>query len=265
MRKIKVCILAVCLLLAGCESNLQEHQDEHFEKVSEQIEQIKTQADSVVPADTEAVGNIKVTVKMLTVDEQDFSAIDGLWQYASDDFVVYRRPDIFHESGIKVGISRGNLTAKLAAVKNKSKYSEQSEMFLVLADGSTGYVDIGKEILVPRFYYLNRWYEAGEYEFRRAGRGFKVTAVRIPERELVNLRITPVFSSFLSDRGDKKFNELMTNVTIKPGQSVLIGGTRTSHESLASALLGRSATKRKTDTVIVVDVSFQNGLIRGSK
>jgi hypothetical protein len=193
---------------------------------------------------------------MLTVEQSDFSAIDALWQYAEDSFIIYRRPDIFRESGLKVEVSRGGLTAQLAAAIEKVKSAKQVEMFLVVQSGSTGYIDIGKEIAVPQFYYLNRWYKGVEYRFSKAGRRFKVTAKRIPDRNLVNLRITPAFSDFLNDGGDKEFIELTTNITVKPGESILIGGSRSSYEDIASAILGRSAEETKTDAVIIVDVAL---------
>ncbi|MBN1796524.1 MAG: hypothetical protein JW804_07620 [Sedimentisphaerales bacterium] len=271
MKTIKYYILIAFVLVAGCESNQQNRQNTQFEEVSEKIEEIRSQSEPQmqtqpetadtnepdnIPVPVQESGNIKITVKMLTVKEQGFSQIDALWQYADDNFIIYRRPDIFNESGLKVEVSRGGLTAQLAAAIEKVKSSQQVEMFLVLQSGSTGYINMGKEIAIPQFYYLNRWYKGVEYQFKKAGRAFKVIAVKIPDRNLVNLRIIPVFSSFLNDGGDKEFIELMTNITVKPGESILIGGSRTSYENLATAILGRTAEKTKTDTVIVVDVSL---------
>jgi len=267
MKTIKFYILIACLLFVGCDTDQPQKQQGQYEQVSEQIEEIKSQAEAQTEQQTgekpdtgaveeQKLGNIKVTVKKLTVEERDFSALDSLWEYAPGDFVIYKRPDIFHESGLKVGISRSGLKAQIQAVREKTKSSEMTEMFLVVADGSEGYINMGREILIPQFYYLNRWYKQVNYQFKSAGRSFKVLAVRIPGRDLINLRITPVFSNFLDDGSTKEFTELMTNVTIKAGESVLIGGSRSSYENLASALLGRSVEKGKTDTVIIVEASL---------
>ena len=249
------------MLLAGCEKQ-QEQQQGEFERVSGQIEQVKAEAkkqeqSQVDQQDTEeSTGNIKITVTILTVDEQDFDALDSLWTYTTGSFVVKRRLDIFPESGLKVHMATGDLTAKLAVVRKNAKHSEQTEMFLVLADGATGYINLGTEIAEPEFHYLTRTYKATDYNFRQAGRGFKVRARKVPERDLINLSLTPVFSRFFNDGADKVFTELRTGITVKPGQSILIGGTRTSRENFSSALLGLRKEGVLEDTVVLVNASF---------
>ena len=255
MRKTITLVIIGCLFWTGCESEQSKEQQGQFERVSQEIEQVRAQ-EQVAVQEAELTGNIKVTLRMLTVDERDFEALDSLWKYTTPHYVVIKRSDIFPQSGFKVQMAGGNLTAKLTAVKEQAKYSEDTEMFLVLADGATGYIDIGTEIAVPQFHYLTRWYKPTVYEFRRAGRRFRVTARKVPGRDLVNLRLTPVFSRFLNDGGDKVFTELLTVVTVKPGQSVLIGGSRASRENLSSAFLGLRKEEVQKDTIILVNVSF---------
>jgi hypothetical protein len=263
MRKTAIIILTGLLLLAGCEKQ-QEQQQSEFERVSEQIGQAKAEAQKqqLTQADRqeaeESTDNIKITVTILTVDERDFEALDSLWAYTWDDFVLKKRLDIFPESGLKVNVNKAadNLSAKLAAVRKNAKYSEQTEMFLVLADGATGYINLGTEIAMPRYHYLTRTYESADYQFRRTGRGFKVRARRVPERDLINLSLTPVFSRFFNDGSDKEFTELWTGITVKPGQSILIGGTRTSRENFSSAFLGLRKEGVLKDTVVLVNVAF---------
>jgi hypothetical protein len=257
MRKIIILAIIGCLFWAGCENQQSQNQESQFEEVAREIEQVRAQQrQSGEDAVGELTGNIKVTLRMLTVDERDFSTMDYLWKYTTPKLVFQRRRDLFPRSGFRVQMALGDITAKLEAVKKIAKYSEDSEMFLVLADGATGYIDIGTEIAVPQFQYLNRSYKATEYQFKRAGRKFKVTVKKIPDRNLVNIKMTPVFSKFLNDGGDKVFNELLTAVTIEPGQSVLVGGLRESRENLSSAFLGLRNEKVQKDTVILVDVSL---------
>ena len=258
MRKIITLVIIGCLFWTGCENEQSKEQQSQFERVSQEIEQVRAQEQTEIEKTTvaELTGNIKVTLRMLTVDERDFEALDSLWKYTTPHYVVIRRSDIFPQSGFKVQMAGGNLTAKLTVVKEQAKYSEDTEMFLVLADRATGYIDIGTEIAVPQFHYLTRWYKATDYEFRRAGRRFKVSARKVPGRDLVNLRLTPVFSRFLNDGGDKVFTELLTVVTVKPNQSVLIGGSRASRENLSSAFLGLRKEEVQKDTIILVNVSL---------
>lgn len=254
MKKIIMTILVSGLILVGCE-NKQQQQSE-FEPLSEQIEQVKAPAQTQQTSGVEPTGDIKISVTMLIVDERDFAALDSLWQYTTSSFIWIKRPDLFPESGLRVQRAGGDLSIKLTAVSKQARYCRLNEMFLVLADGATGYIDIGTQIAVPQFHYLTRWYKATDYDFKRAGRGFKVTARRIQGRDLVHLRLLPVLSRFLSDGGDKEFTELTTALTVKPGESILVGGSRTSQESLATALLGLSRETRQKDMVILVNVSL---------
>jgi ABC-type enterochelin transport system substrate-binding protein len=258
MRKTTIILLVGFLLLAGCEKQ-QEQQQGDFEQVPERIEQIKADVQEQQPSQAdrhnaeEPTDDIKITVTILTVDEQDFKALDSLWAYTSDGFVLKRRLDIFPESGLKVNMAVGNLSAKLAAVRENAKHSERTEMSLVLADGATGYINLGTGIPMPQFHYLTRTYNAADYNFQRVDRGFKVRARRVPERDLINLSLTPVLSGFLKDGSDKEFNELWTGITVKPGQSILIGGTRASRDNFPSALL---SLRKEEDTVVLVNASF---------
>jgi len=251
MKKMTMTILISGLILAGCEN--QPKQGE-YQRVSQQVDQAKAQAEQASAA--EQTGNIKVSVTMLTVDERDFEALDSLWYYTTSSFVVTTRPDIFPESGLRVHMASGDLSTKLAEVSRQARYCELNEMSVVLADGATDHINMGTAIAVPRFHYLTRWYEATDYDFQRAGRSFKITARRIQGRDLVNLRFVPVLSRFLGDGGDKEFMELTTAVTVRPGESILIGGSRTSRENLSSALLGLPKEGRQRDAVILVNVSL---------
>lgn len=262
MKKTTIIILTGLLLLAGCEKQ-QEQQQNELEHVSVQIEQVKgevqkQQSQTDQQGVKEPTVSIKIDVTILTVDERDFDALDSLWSYTSDSFVLKRRLDIFPESGLKVNVNKAasNLSAKLAAVRDNAKYSEQTEMFLVLADGATGYINLGTGIAMPQFHYLTRTYDAADYNFMRAGREFKVRARKVPERDLINLSLTPVLSHFLNDGSDKEFNELWTGITVKPEQSILIGGTRTTRENFSSALLGLRSEGILEDTVVLINASF---------
>jgi hypothetical protein len=268
MKTIKFYIVIACVLFAGCEPEKPQDQQKQFPQVAEE-----TKADAVKKdqqqkpqpkTDTETesapkqvasdkTDTIKVTVKKLTVKETDFSAFDTLWSLTKKSFIVYKRPDIFHEAGIRFGVSYQGLSDQVKTLTEKAGSLQITETSLVIADGSDGYIDLGKKILLPEFYYLNRWYSQADYKFESTGRSFRILAKRIPDRDLVNLRIIPVFSDFLKDGSTKEFTELMTNITIKEGQSILIGSAKASYGYLANALLGIDA---KTDKVIVIEANI---------
>ena len=224
MKNSAILSLLVLFFVIGCESADTERQS-HYDKISEQIEQLKAQSEAQANQHDGSGDNIRVTIKLLTTSKSDYFAIDALWEYVNRNFVVRKRPEIFVDSGIKIGTAVGDFKARLDVAKQQLKSSEETEMFLVLANGSSGYINMGTEISVPRFYYFDRYYKSVDYQFRQAGKSFKVTVQKIPDRNLINLKLTPVFSNFLNDGGDLELTELLTNITIRPNQPVVIGGS----------------------------------------
>ncbi|MHC4572755.1 MAG: hypothetical protein ACYS76_01260 [Planctomycetota bacterium] len=245
MHKLSALIFPLCLLV-GCESS-QTPSESEYDRISREIEQLTTESQAAG-----SVGeNIRIVVNMLTTSATDQSAIDSLWQYVDKNVAIVKRPQIFTGSGLRIGVGDKNFRARLDITKRQLKSSEESELFIVLADGTTGYINVGREIFVPRFYYRGLWYSSVGYEFRRAGRSLRVTARKLPSG-LVDMELTPVFSKFLSDGGDLELTELSTRVTARPGQTLVIGGGETSGENVATALLSYSKHGEKKQTLITV-------------
>ena len=246
MFKISTFILCICFLLAGCITT-QTSSDSNFDQVSREIARLKTES-----AKNASIGNnIKITVNLLTTSVKDYFAIDTLTQNVYGNVTVTKYPEIYAQSGLRIGVAYGNFRAQLDIAKRQLKSSEDTELFLVLADGATGSINVGREISVPRFYYFGRWYNGIEYEFKKAGRSIKVTVHRLPSG-LIEMELTPVFSRFLSDGGNLEMTELSTTVVASPGEIVVIGGGDTTGENVANALLGFSKESEKKQTLITV-------------
>jgi hypothetical protein len=250
MTKSSAFILCVCLLLAGCDTP--QTSESPYDRTSREIERLKAESEKAA-----SIGdNIKIVVNLLTTSMNDRSAVDSLWRYVDRNVAVIKRPDVYRQSGLRVGLAGKNFGAQLNVTKRQLKSSEETELFLVLADGATGYINIGREIAVPRFYYSGRWYSGVGYEFRQAGRSLQVTARKLPSG-LIDMELTPIFSNFLSDGGDLELTELSTRVTAQPGQTLVIGGGDTAGEDVATALLGYSKTGEKKQTLITVTPHVQ--------
>ncbi len=251
MIKSATLILCFCLLFAGCETS-QKSSDSHYDRVSREIERLKAESEKAA-----SIGdNIKIVVNLLTTSVADHFAIDSLLQYVDKNVAVTKRPEVYTQSGLQIGVAGENFRARLDITKQQLKSSEETELFLVLADGANGYINIGKEIAVPRFFYSGRWYSGVEYEFRQAGRSLQVTVHRLPSG-LIDMELTPVFSKFLSDGGNLELTELSTRVTARPGQTLVIGGGDTTGENVAKALLGYSKMGEKKQTLITVTPHVQ--------
>ncbi|MHC4069949.1 MAG: hypothetical protein ACYS18_07260 [Planctomycetota bacterium] len=239
-------IVAVFVLLAGCEGP-ESSSDSHYEQVSREMERLKAESEAAA----QTGDNIKVVVTMLSTGVDERFAIDTLWRYADENIAIVKRPEDFSRSGLRIGVGGENFKAGLEITKEQLKSSEESELFIVLADGSSGYINIGREIYVPRFYYFGRWYAGVDYEFRQAGRSLKVTARRLPSGQ-IDMELTPVFSRFLSDGGDLELTELSTRVIAEAGQSLVIGGGGSSEEDVATALLSYGKYGEKKQTLVTV-------------
>jgi hypothetical protein len=239
-------IIAVFVLLSGCEGPGVSSEGQ-YEQVSREIERLKAESEAA----TSAGDNIKVVVAMLSTGVEERFAIDSLWRYADENIAIVKRPEDFSRSGLRIGVGGENFKVGLKITKERLKSSEESELFIVFADGSSGYINIGREIYVPRFYHFGRRYAAIDYEFRQAGRSLKVTARRLSSG-LIDMELTPVFSKFLSDGGDLELTELSTRVIAEPGQSLVIGGGGSSEEDVATALLSYGKYGEKKQTLVTV-------------
>ena len=237
-------ILCFCLLFAGCMTN--QTSDRHND-VSRKIAKLRAESEN-----NAAIGdNIRITVNFLTTSVVDHFAIDSLMQYVDRNVSVSKSPGIYSQSGLRIGLAGENFHSQLNITKRQLKSSEETELFLVLADGATGNIFIGKEITVPRFFYFGRWYRAVEYEFLRAGRSLRVSARKLPSG-LIDIELTPVFSRFLDNGGSLELTELTTRVATSPGKTLVIGGGDTAGENVATALLGYSKMGEKKQTLITV-------------
>ena len=239
-------MLAVFLPIAGCQPG-ETTGESRYDQISQQIEQLK--ADSQAAASTG--DNIRIQVNMLTTSMAERFAVDTLWLYADFSAAVARHRDVFARSGLRVGFAGKTFLGRLDAVKRKLKSAEQTELFIVVADGASGYINIGKEITVPRFYYFGRWYNAVNYEFRRAGRSLKVTARKLPAG-FIQMELTPVFSNFLSSGDDIELTELSTTVVAGPGQTFVIGGGDIIEQDTAAALFTYTTNTQQKQTIITV-------------
>ena len=246
-----VCLIGIILLgtLSSCGTAWRSQSDERFDDLQREIERMQQEV-KLPTGEGERLGNIYVEVKLLSVAEENYRSIEGLFSYADAGLVVAANPEVFAKSGLVVGVSKNGFAGQLRLAEDRLSSYETVEMFLVLADGASGYISVGKEIAVPRFFYHGAWYSGVEYEFVQAGRAMEVTARRVGE-DKIEMQLVPTFSMFGHD-GELEFTELSTTVVAGNGQSVVIGGGKSQGEDVATALLSYRKTNKKMRTVIVV-------------
>lgn len=242
MKKTTIYIVMSFLVLAGCrEEGIQQVQE------PQQIEQTESHAPKPVAETTEAkpepepeqeqAAQFEITMKIITADRDEYAAMDEIWKDVTTGILVSMRPEILDESEIKAGMGWHNFTDRLNKIKDKLESVEESEISVKAGDGEKAYLMIGEGIILDKFFYYGRWYDTDKYEFADAVRLLRIVPRDIPERDLINLRITPVFKRFLSNGGDMEFAETEVGLTLKPSQPGVIGAPVEWSHYLATALL----------------------------
>jgi len=248
------CLISVVLALfiGGCQDGRQTE----YERVSEEIDRIREQAETA-PAKVPGIAqNIRVVVNLLSTIADDYSSIEALFQYVDRNVTVATNAAVYDNSGLVVGVASENFRLRVRAAARRMESFEDTELFIVVADGATGFINIGTEIAVPRFHYAGRWYSYTDYAFRQAGRSLLVTVRSLPDG-LIEMHLTPVFSDFLNDGGDLVLTELTTTVTAAGGQTIVIGGSEKQQESVVWALLSHKQQGRQTNTLVTVTPYLQ--------
>jgi hypothetical protein len=241
-------LLCACIVFCGCQSSeTGDPFESEYDRVSAEIEQLKARSEAAA----DIGDNIRVDINMLTTSKTESFVVDSMLQYIDRNVVAAKRPEVYARSGLSIGVAGDGFTARLDIVRQSLRSAEDSRLFLVLADGASGYINVGREISVPRFYYFGRYFTTAGYEFRRAGRSLEVTVRRLGQ-DAIELDLVPVFSDFLSDGGDMELTELSTTVRVRPGQVLVIGGGDTSSEDVASALLSYTKGGEQKRTLITV-------------
>ncbi len=226
--------------------------DGHYDETLRKIEALKTGSAST----TTAGGNLRIVINKLGASVLEYTELDALWRYADRHVVIAHRPESFARSGLSVGVATDKFDAQLNLAKGRLKSSDESTLFLVLADGATGFIHVGEEIVVPRFFYAGRYYRAVDYQFRQAGKSVQVTPKILPSGA-IRMELTPVFSKFLSAGGDVAFTELTTTVTVQPGQTIVIGGGDSSDETVGTALFSYRKQTERGQTLVTVTAYYQ--------
>ena len=253
MWKPKLLLLLLGAVLAGCADN---RRNSEFERMSREIQRMRAEAERQRQTAGGPGGNIRIDVKLLTTTLEQYSAVEVLWRYVDRGTVAISRPETFAQAGLRIGVANDDFEVQLNIAKKELQTTSESLLFLVVADGTEGMINIGTEIAVPVFYYQGRRYSGVQYAFRQAGRSLLVFARSTPTGT-IELELTPVFSDFLNSGGDLKLTELSPTVRVLPRQTVVLGGSSSSSQDVATALFGRRQGQVALQSLMTVTAYYQ--------
>ena len=114
-------VLCFCLLFVGCETS-QKSSDSHHDRVSREIERLKADSEKTASFDN----NIKIVVNLLTTSMEDYFTIDSLLQYVDKNVTITKRPEVYTQSGLQIGVAGENFRARLDITKRQLKSSEET-------------------------------------------------------------------------------------------------------------------------------------------
>jgi Bacterial type II and III secretion system protein len=259
-RKKTACLLLISLMLiqtmvffAGCEETTRSRADDEFAQIDREIEILKARAMQSSGGD-----NIRIVLDFLRTEESEYSKLQALWQYADENVAITAGKDEFRKSGLRIGLAEGNMALRLDAIQNTMKSSERTQQFIVVANNTTGQINVGTEIATPVFFYRGRRYSTVGYEFRKVGKFLEVTARKLGNG-MVEVEVTPVFSGLVSDSGQMnqiRMTELNTKVILANGQSMVIGSTDGQQNNVANALLGVEKNGVRQKNLLVLTAHF---------
>jgi hypothetical protein len=164
------------------------------------------------------------------------------------------RPEVFDESQLIVGMGWRDFAGRLDGIKEKLSSVEESEISITVGDGKLAYFTLGEGVIIDKFFYYGRWYDASKYKLSDAIRSLKIVPRDILGRELINLRITPVLKGFLSDGGNMEFVEAGVGLTLKPLQPGVIGAPVAWSKYLATAMLCSQEDSKDRQSLLVIKV-----------
>lgn len=255
MRKITIYILLGLLALAGCQE--QEIQQAQVEGA---IEQVESQTQEPVIETTgakpkpEQVAQFEITMKIVTVDKDEYAAVDKIWGRVTKGILVSMRPEILDESELIIGMGWRDFAGRLDGIKEKLSSVEEKEISVTVSESKPAYFAIGKRVFIDKFFYYGRWYDASKYKLADAVRSLKIVPRDIPGRDLINLRITPVMKELLSDGSDMEFVQTEVGLTLKPLQPGVVGAPVQWSNYLATALLCSKEKGKGKQSLLVIKV-----------
>ncbi|MGD9109469.1 MAG: lipoprotein [Phycisphaerales bacterium] len=255
MRKITIYILLSLLVLAGCqEQEIQQAQvEESIEQVESQKQEPVAEATEVKP-ESEQVAQFEITMKIVTVDKDEYAAIDEIWGRVTKGILVSIRPEILDEAELIIGMGWRDFAGRLDGITKKLSSVEEKEISVRVSESKSAYFAIGERVFIDKFFYYGRWYDASKYKLADAVRSLKIVPRDIPGRDLINLRITPVMKGLLSDGSDMEFVQTEVGLTLKPLQPGVIGAPVQWSDYLATALLRSKENGKDRQSLLVIKV-----------
>jgi hypothetical protein len=190
--------------------------------------------------------NVRVDVQCYEVDERDADGWSLFWG-ASVPIGSGR----LSVNGLRAGTGGSAFFARLNVWQKRSSVKRTTDSFLVTADGHAASLEVGERTAEPvTIVYMDNGQVIDTYRWTNAGALLEVTPQRNGDGT-VTVKVHPLVSH-REGAGRTQFAELDTQVTVKEGEAVIIGGNKTEQDTIGSTLFSHWQNGRSYRLVFVL-------------
>ncbi|KAF0243265.1 MAG: hypothetical protein FD180_3492 [Planctomycetota bacterium] len=190
--------------------------------------------------------NVRVDVQVYEVDDRDAESWSFFWG-ASVPVGSAR----LSFNGLRVATGGASFFARLSTWQKSSSVKRKTESFLVTADGHAASLEVSERVAEPvTIVFLDNGQVIDTYRWSNAGAYLEVTPQRNGDGT-VTVKVHPAVAH-REGAGRTSFKELDTEVTVKEGDAIVIGGNQTSQDTIGSTLFSRWESSRRYRLVFVL-------------
>ncbi len=167
-------------------------------------------------------------------------------------------------SGRVVITEKGSVRPRgsLGADSRETRVQQSTGIFTVVRDGGESTLTVATQIPYPqvaffRDYATGAGYVATGVAFKDVGTSLKVSASVLPGNQ-VRVRLTPMISHFSADgSGTIEFTEAATELVVRSGQPIVLGGATTQMHEVTLQILGFRQSQSGSETTVVLTATVQ--------
>ena len=153
--------------------------------------------------------------------------------------------------------SRGGLSATSTTTRTR----RSTGIFTIVQDGGSSMLSVNtripyQDVAYFRDYATGAGYASSGVSFENVGSALRVNA-SVLEGERIRVRLTPTISYFAADgSGAIDFTEAATELVVRAGEPVIIGGATSETNDLTRRILGLGSESGRSETTLVLTASF---------
>lgn len=161
-------------------------------------------------------------------------------------------------------IRRGNVhpSGRVTAGDRQTAVQRSTGIFTLVQDGGESILTVATKVPYRQIVYYHDYatgigYITRSVVFREVGTSLRVSAVVLPGNQ-VQVRLTPRISYFSPDRsGAIDFTEASTELVVRSGQPVSLGGSTLNIHEVTRQILGYSQTTGTSETSLLLTATIQ--------